>query len=63
MEKVKATERICGTCKYYSPISDYEGICTNGEALSGSIDVTEIRYCCDKYLHTFDGEDLEDYKD
>lgn len=63
MEKVKATDRICGTCKYWSPCSDFEGICTNGEALSGSIDVREIRESCDKYLHCFDGEELEDYKD
>lgn len=62
-QAVKATARICATCKFWSPVSDYDGICTNGEALSGQIDLKESRDTCEKYLHCFDGEELEDYKD
>jgi hypothetical protein len=42
-------DRCCGTCAFWQKLSQYEGICTSSECLSGMLDITEVRYLCSGY--------------
>lgn len=61
---VRPTDRVCGSCKYWSPMSDFEGLCTCSEGLiSATIDVTEIRYSCPRWISCFAEDSAEEYVD
>lgn len=56
MEKIVDRDRCCGTCAYWRPLSDFEGVCVSGSGLSANIDVTEVRYFCAAYKNTLQAE-------
>lgn len=60
---VRPTDRVCGSCKFWSPIDDFTGCCTCNEALSSMIDVTEVRFSCDRYVNFMTDDPVEEYQD
>jgi len=48
-------ERCCGNCSYWMRLSAYEGHCLSDHRLSGSLDITEIRYVCPAWSPVLQG--------
>lgn len=63
MEKITERDRCCGTCAFWRPVSDFEGVCVSSSGLSANIDVTEVRYFCAAYKNTLAASEEVDFED
>lgn len=59
----KRIDRCCGSCAFWRPLSDFEGVCVSTSGLSANIDVTEVRYVCPAYLNSLKAEEDADLLD